>query len=158
MYDRPLVNLIDTFEEILKSNDIAEAFNVDYDVWQTHVKYDLSDHQWGNSRGRYPYIAYEVSSNEFEEGSNSGGTNTYLIAVRLYVGKGLLNNNKKEAQLKCDTAIRKILYKSREEYIMSTSQDLITIGELVSAPWGYFQDVTMYVDMSYDKSNYGDFE
>jgi len=150
-------NVLIELETILKSNDIAEAFHFDFDNWQYHVFYGIDDRfTLKKNRGRLPFIEYEMDQETYQQTNINGGVNSIQFKIKFSLGGSYFYTDKLSVQIAMKKAQAIILTKIKETWMIAASEDSITVSELQSLPWGFQQELTFVVDLSYDRTNYGD--
>ena len=146
-------------DQILKSNDIAEVAGVDFDVWQTHVFYGIdSAFTLQKNRGRMPFIEYELDDDNYQQEQISGGVNKLVFRFRFKWGKRGFNTSKLQAQKQIKEIQTRMLYKMRSVHMLSASEDQMIADVLNSEPWGFWQDIVVGIDLTYERADFGDFD
>jgi hypothetical protein len=153
----PFENIQLKVDEFLKSNDVAEIAEVDYDLWQDHVFYGIDQgFTLEKNRGRLPFIEYEMDTDNYREAAHDGGSNVVSFRVRTNVGKTNKSTSKLEAQLLMKKIQIKFMRLLRR-YFMTTANESDTNTEIInSTPWGFWQEFTMEIVDSYNKDDFGD--
>lgn len=151
----PLENIIEIFDSILKSNEMAEVAGIDYDVWQNHVFFGITGFSMRKNRGKLPFIEFEFDDDGYVEESVSGGTNNMVLRLRINVGKTCAKISKFEAQLLVKKLMVQALIQIRNNKDTNTSVDRIDTEYMESLPWGFYQEYLIPLDISYQKTTFG---
>lgn len=154
----PFENIQKRVEQYLKCNDIAEAFNIDFESWQSHVHYGVDQgFSLLKNRGHLPFIEYEMEDDGYTQQAESGGDNELLFLIRINVGKTFGRTSKLEATKKIKNAQIKFLRQLRDNFGTSVNEtDTTSPTAIYSAPWGFYKEFEVGILISYEKEDYGD--
>lgn len=103
--------------------------------------------------GRLPFVEIWLDGQSFDDETSDSGTYSAQVALRCWVG----NRGVDDASLLASDILSAALYRIR---IDATDNYLVqgetgSMGPLTAGPWGHFRDLTITIELSYCRDNYG---
>jgi len=145
-------NIISQIDEYLKGNALAEAADVSFDNWQSHVFYGIDQgFTMEKNRGRLPFIEYELDTEDYRLDAQDGGANMISVRMRCNVGR----KSKLEAQKQIKELQGRFMRQLRGSNITTAEEIDTTIEAMNSAPWGFWQDMIFEVIITYNRDEFG---
>jgi len=139
----------------LEDSTVAAAANVVAATWASatspHVFRGFGGFVTGRSRGRLPFIEYDITDQQFTLDNSEGGTVESTIRIAVHAGGrdlATIGNYLDGILMACFAKIRS---QAEDNYFMLGND----VGqEVEQGPWGHMLQATFTVQHTYDRTSY----
>jgi len=147
--------LADRVAQGLRSPNVAAQAGIASSTWAStdtpRVFRGLGGYLNGRSRGRLPFIEFDVTSQGFTQDTREGGTLTSRVLIRAHCGGRDLEAAANMLEAILAAALACIRDESADNYMALGDDEL---GQLIPGPWGLSRDATILVQHTFGRNDY----